>query len=120
VDCYEPICELDKADAELSVRVSEYHKALDCYFAQDWDGAESIFMALQQSEPDTKLYKVYIKRIGILRGQDLDEDWGGSFTHASKKRNSDTFRACLSLRAPSLLTCRSKSVKCGSLCAMGD
>jgi len=84
VDCYEPICESDKADAELTVRVSEYHKTLDCYFAQDWDGAESIFMALQQSEPDTKLYKVYIKRIGILRGQDLDEDWGGSFTNTSK------------------------------------
>jgi adenylate cyclase len=84
VDCYEPICELDRADAELTVRVSEYHKALDCYFAQDWDGADSIFMALQQSEPDTKLYKVYMKRIGLQREQDIDEDWGGSFTHTSK------------------------------------
>lgn len=84
VDCYEPICESNKANAELTQRVSEYHKALDCYFGQDWDGAESIFKALQQSEPDTLLYKVYLERIDILREQVLAEDWDGSFTHTSK------------------------------------
>lgn len=35
VDCYEPICEIGKADAELKERVAEYHKALDYYFARD-------------------------------------------------------------------------------------
>jgi adenylate cyclase len=84
VDCYEPICELTKANAELTERVSEYHKALDCYFGQDWIGAESIFKALQQNEPDTLLYKVYLERIDILREQVLAEDWDGSFTHTSK------------------------------------
>jgi len=84
VDCYEPICELNKADAELSERVSEYHKALDCYFAQDWGSAESILKALQQGEPDALLYKVYLERIEILKDEVLPEDWDGSFTHTSK------------------------------------
>ena len=84
VDCYEPMCELNKANAELTERVSEYHKALDCYFGQDWGAAESIFKALQQNEPDTLLYKVYLERIDILREQVLAQDWDGSFTHTSK------------------------------------
>jgi adenylate cyclase len=84
VDCYEPICELNRANAELTERVSEYHKALDCYFGQDWGAAESIFKALQQNEPDTLLYKVYLERIDILREQVLAQDWDGSFTHTSK------------------------------------
>ncbi|PCI73995.1 MAG: adenylate/guanylate cyclase domain-containing protein [SAR86 cluster bacterium] len=84
VDCYEPICVLNKADAELQERVSEYHKALDCYFAQDWPGAESILKALQQGEPDTLLYKVYLERIETLKEEVLPKDWDGSFTHTSK------------------------------------
>lgn len=84
VDCYEPICELNKADTELTERVSEYHGALARYFAQDWDSAESTFKALQQGEPDALLYKVYLDRIEILKEEDLPEDWDGSFTHTSK------------------------------------
>lgn len=84
VDCYEPICAIDKADAELIERVAAYHKALDSYFAQDWDSAESQLRALQQNEPDALLYKVYLERIEILREQVLAEDWDGSFTHTSK------------------------------------
>lgn len=84
VDCYEPICSIEKADSELRQRVAEYHKALDCYFAQDWDQAEAILKSLQQSEPDTLLYKVYLERIESLREQVLPEDWDGSYTHTSK------------------------------------
>jgi adenylate cyclase len=84
VDCYEPICALENADAELEVRVAEYHKALDCYFAQDWDRAETILTTLSKNEPDALLYKVYLERIGTLRKVVLAEDWDGSFTHTSK------------------------------------
>lgn len=84
VDCYEPMCSIEEADSELKQRVAEYHKALDCYFAQDWDGAESIFNALLRNEPDSLLYQVYLERIVTLREQVLAEDWDGSFTHTSK------------------------------------
>ena len=84
VDCFEPMCTLDKADAELHLRVSDYHKALDYYYGQDWDRAENILKALQQSEPDALLYKLYLERIEVLREQVLAEGWDGSFTHTSK------------------------------------
>ena len=84
VDCYEPICELNKADDELTQRVSDYHKALDFYFSQDWGDAESLFKALQQNEPETLLYKVYLERIETLKEKVLPEDWDGAFTHTSK------------------------------------
>ena len=84
VDCFEPMCTLDKADAALHLRVSDYHKALDYYYGQDWDRAENILKALQQSEPDALLYKLYLERIEVLREQVLAEGWDGSFTHTSK------------------------------------
>jgi adenylate cyclase len=64
--------------------VSDYHKALDYYYGQDWDRAENILKALQQSEPDALLYRLYLERIEVLREQVLAEDWDGSFTHTSK------------------------------------
>lgn len=84
VDCYEPICTIDKANTELTERVSVYHKALDRYFAQDWSAAESIFKSLQENEPDTLLYTVYLERIETLKEEVLPEDWDGSYTHTSK------------------------------------
>jgi len=84
VDCYEPICASKQAVAELTERVAAYHKALESYFAQDWDDAENRLKALQEKEPNAKLYKVYLERIEILREEVLPEDWDGSFTHTSK------------------------------------
>jgi len=68
----------------LQERVADYHKALDFYFARDWDSAEDIYKTLQQDEPDSVLYGLYLERIGTLREQTLPEDWDGSFTHTSK------------------------------------
>ncbi|MEX0963360.1 MAG: adenylate/guanylate cyclase domain-containing protein [Pseudohongiellaceae bacterium] len=84
VDCFEPLCPLDKADADLRQRVTNYHSALDCYFAQDWDGAESLLLQLHKDEPEALLYKVYLQRIETLREEVLPEDWDGSYTHTSK------------------------------------
>ncbi len=84
VDCYEPICSMKSADEQLTERVAEYHKALECYFAKDWDGAEILLKGLQQNEPEALLYKVYLERIVILREEVLPEEWDGSFTHTSK------------------------------------
>lgn len=84
VDCYEPMCEIDQANDELKERVEEYHRALEYYFAKDWDAAEGIMNKLQENEPDALLYKVYLERIEILRKEVLPEDWDGSFTHTSK------------------------------------
>ena len=46
IDCFEPICEIGKAAVQLQERVADYHKALNFYFARDWDSAENIFKTL--------------------------------------------------------------------------
>ncbi|PCJ28633.1 MAG: adenylate/guanylate cyclase domain-containing protein [SAR86 cluster bacterium] len=84
VDCYEPMCLIDQADDELKSRVDAYHKALDLYYAKEWNAAENGFKALLENEPDTKLYNVYLDRIETLKDTPLAEDWDGSFTHTSK------------------------------------
>jgi len=84
VDCFEPICALNEAGEELHSRVVNYHKALDFYFAQDWDAAERSLLQLQEAEPNALLYEVYLERIATLREEVLPEDWDGSFTHTSK------------------------------------
>ena len=84
IECYQPICLEVDADDELKARVAEYHEALDCYYNQDWDGAEERLNDLLQKEPDTLLYQVYLERITTLREVELPQDWDGAFTHTSK------------------------------------
>ena len=85
IECYEPMGELAEVSDEVNARVAEYHTALDAYLQQNWVEAEQKFNALSVKEPDTLLYKVYLKRIyTLLREDTLPEDWDGAFTHTSK------------------------------------
>lgn len=84
ITCSQPMCLESEASAEMKQRVADYHVALDCHYAQDWDAAEEKFKALLEEEPETLLYKVYLERIDSLRQQELPADWDGSFTHTSK------------------------------------
>lgn len=84
IDCFEPICYEESAGEQLKFRVARYHEALDFYYEQDWDKAETIFRELADNEPETLLYKVYLERIATLRETQLPADWDGAFTHTSK------------------------------------
>ncbi|MDX1489771.1 MAG: adenylate/guanylate cyclase domain-containing protein [Pseudohongiellaceae bacterium] len=84
IKAYEPLCRESEASEELLARVAAYHKALDCYLAQQWDEAERAFKELLTQEPETKLYTVYLERIATLREEVLPQDWDGAFTHTSK------------------------------------
>lgn len=84
INCFEPICSIEQADEELRKRVDDYHQALECYRAREWDQAENILKALLEKEPDTLLYQVYLQRIETLRATPPAEDWDGSFIHTDK------------------------------------
>ncbi len=84
INAYEPLCLKSEASQELREKVQAYHDALDCYFVQDWDGAEQRFNTLLELEPGTLLYKIYLERIPLLRAQTLPVDWDGSYQHMSK------------------------------------
>ncbi|MFK7863953.1 MAG: CHASE2 domain-containing protein [Pseudohongiellaceae bacterium] len=84
VSCYEPLCETSDASDALLEQLNCYHQALDLYYQQDWNGAQRGFEALNSKEPSTLLYQIYLERIATLRGEELPENWDGSFTHTSK------------------------------------
>ncbi len=84
ITCYEPLCELADSTPELEARVKQYHDALELFYAQHWDAAQTAFQTLVELEPHTLLYQVYLERIETLRGQNLGPQWDGSYTHTSK------------------------------------
>lgn len=84
VNAYEPICLIAEANAQLQDEVASYHKALECYFAQQWNDAHARFEALHLSATHILLYEIYLERIANLRTQALPADWDGSFQHLSK------------------------------------
>lgn len=84
VRAYEPLCLNAEASAQMLEEVARYHEALDCYFAKQWDAAKARFEALHADAPHVHLYEIYLGRIDDLRGQELPENWDGSFQHLSK------------------------------------
>ena len=84
VRAYEPLCAMAEATPQLLADVSQYHAALDSYFAQRWDEAQERFEALHAIAPHALLYGIYLERIADLRVLDLPPDWDGSFQHLSK------------------------------------
>ena len=81
---YQPLCLMQDAPEELITLVESYHYAYKQYVAQNWDEAEKLFRALQEKDPDTLLYQVYLDRIPDLKTQQLGPDWDGTFRHTSK------------------------------------
>jgi len=84
VNAYEPLCKESEASTELLAEVADYHAALKCYFAQEWNLAQEKFTMLQSKAPNTLLYRIYLERIEALRNEPLSKDWDGSFQHLSK------------------------------------
>jgi len=73
-----------EATPQLLADVSQYHAALDSYFAQRWNEAQERFEALHAIAPHALLNGIYLERIADLRVLDLPPDWDGSFQHLSK------------------------------------
>jgi len=84
IEIFEPICRITEETPELALELQLYHSALDYYFAQDWEKAETIFTELSQAHPDTKLYSLYLKRIAEFKHIPPPSPWDGVYTHTEK------------------------------------
>jgi adenylate cyclase len=84
VAIFEPVGH--KNDLEKSVRseLTRYKQALTGFRSQNWDKAEIDFFNLNRSDPDRRLYQVYLDRIVHYRDEPPGSDWDGAFTHTSK------------------------------------
>lgn len=84
VKVYEPLCRKEKATPELLANLDLWHKALDCYFTQQWDEAEKGLKELIAREPECKLYKIYLERVEHMREQPPGEGWDGAYIAKEK------------------------------------
>lgn len=84
VNCYEPMCLIERAGEKLKTRVARHHTALNHYFNRRWDESEAIFRQLSDEEPACVLYQVYIKRVQRLREEPPSAGWDGSYIHEDK------------------------------------
>jgi len=84
VTIYEPVDHAGRVSSELAAEVRDSNRALDYYFAGDWEAARTAFQALCDAKPKYKLYRLYLERIGELRSQGVAEGWDGVFEHTSK------------------------------------
>lgn len=84
VAIYEPIGKKSTVDEQTLSDLAEFESAVEDYTMQRWDRATSKFTALQNSDPERKIYSLYIERIKTLSNTELADNWDGVFTHTSK------------------------------------
>src|SRR5258707_7663059 len=63
IPIYEPIGKVGEVGETQLQEIDRFHKALEQYRKQRWDEAESQLKNLSYAAPDSKLYKMYLKRI---------------------------------------------------------
>lgn len=84
VTIYQPLglaAELSKAQRD---ELALFQQALKLYRAQNWDMAELQLLNLQQREPDSVLYALYLARIRHFRLSAPPADWDGVYDFDSK------------------------------------
>ena len=62
VNIYEPLCWRTELTPALTQELTQYEKALSCYFNKEWQAAIDLFKALVENYPDTRLYSIYLER----------------------------------------------------------
>jgi len=84
VTIYEPVGLSAAVSGELLNEVEASNAALEHYFSCAWDRARSAYKALQEVNPDHRLYALYLERIDVLQSQGVAAGWDGVFEHTSK------------------------------------
>ena len=65
----EALCLKKEADDALLAKLQLHHKALDFYFAENWEEAARSFKQLRQGDKEDLYYAVMLKKIAKLSKQ---------------------------------------------------
>ncbi|MFA9420053.1 MAG: CHASE2 domain-containing protein [Gammaproteobacteria bacterium] len=84
VAIFEPVGYKNDLDRSVTSELTSYEQALRIFRSQNWDRAEIDFFNLNQSNPDRRLYQVYLDRIMHFRAAPPADDWDGVYDHTSK------------------------------------
>ncbi|MCP4595089.1 CHASE2 domain-containing protein [Neptuniibacter sp.] len=84
VAIFEPLGRLGQvAESELE-QLLRYHEALQLYRDRQWDQATLAFEALNQSQPESLLFQLYLQRLEQFIEHPPESDWDGTFTFLTK------------------------------------
>lgn len=84
VEVFAPVCRMAELDAAQQEELELHERALECFWARDWDRAHALFAALDRAHPQTPVYGLYLERIAQLRNRALPEDWDGVYERREK------------------------------------
>ena len=84
IPIYEPIGKIGEVVETTLEEIDKFHKALQFYRKQRWDDAQEILKNLAYAAPDTKLYKLYLKRIEHWRANTPGPLWKGLWIWTTK------------------------------------
>ncbi|MPZ45788.1 MAG: CHASE2 domain-containing protein [Betaproteobacteria bacterium] len=84
VAIYEPIGAAGEVDKRTLDELRLFSQALKLYRAQDWDMAELQLINLLKISPESRLYQLYVERIGAFRTSPPGRGWDGAFTFEHK------------------------------------
>jgi adenylate cyclase len=84
ISIYEPIGKAGEVGETVLQEIDRFHKALELYRKQRWDDAQAALKTLQYAAPDSKVYKVYLKRIEYFRGNTPGPAWNGVWVWTTK------------------------------------
>lgn len=81
---YEPLGAEEHFTPRAREELALWHESLAAYRARDWQGAEALLEQLKARSPHTRLYHIYLERIGHFRAQPPAPEWDGVFAFETK------------------------------------
>lgn len=84
VTIFELLCRRSDASKELLKEIEQSEQAMNAYFNQEWETAQTLFQELHTSHPEVKLYKLYLERIAEFKNNPPPTEWDGVYVHTSK------------------------------------
>jgi adenylate cyclase len=84
VTIFEPLGGEEEVGDTVRQEAARWEKALALYRKQRWDEAEALLKALAQAAPESKLYKLYLKRIEHFRQNTPGPAWNGLWVFTTK------------------------------------
>jgi adenylate cyclase len=84
ISIFEPIGKVGEVGETVLQEIDRFHKALELYRKQRWDDAQAALKTLLYAAPDSKLYKLYLKRIEHFRSNPPGAAWNGLWVFTTK------------------------------------
>jgi adenylate cyclase len=84
IPIFEPLGKVGEVGETTLNEIQKFEKALAMYKKQRWDEAEEALKNLSYAAPESKLYKLYLKRLAHFRANPPGPAWNGLWVFTTK------------------------------------